>query len=207
MKKWILTEMAVVVLLFSTSCKETKKEQAPVENATTYTLVEDSTQINFTAYKTSEKLPVGGTFTEYEIEYEKGSSVVETLDGLSFSIPVSSLFTNDATNTRDAKILEFFFNKMAETQQLTGTFSVAEDQTCVAKLNMNGITADFPMTYEITEDGHVNFNGTMDLTQWNALEALASLNEACKELHTGADGVSKTWSEVGLSATVYLTEE
>ena len=40
---------------------------------------------------------------------------------------------------------------------------------------------------------------TMDITKWNAVEALNSLNIACKDLHKGADGVSKTWSEVALN--------
>jgi hypothetical protein len=30
---------------------------------------------------------------------------------------------------------------------------------------------------------------------------LASLNKVCEALHTGSDGVSKTWSEVTLNIT------
>ena len=41
----------------------------------------------------------------------------------------------------------------------------------------------------------------MDVNNWNAGKALASLNEVCKLLHTGADGISKTWSEVTLDIT------
>jgi hypothetical protein len=44
-------------------------------------------------------------------------------------------------------------------------------------------------------------NATMDVSNWNALEALASLNKVCEALHTGSDGVSKTWSEVTLNIT------
>jgi hypothetical protein len=39
----------------------------------------------------------------------------------------------------------------------------------------------------------------MDITNWNPLDALASLNKVCEILHTGRDGVSKTWSDVALN--------
>jgi len=41
----------------------------------------------------------------------------------------------------------------------------------------------------------------MNLDTWNGQTAVASLNEACKDLHKGADGVSKTWNEVAIEVT------
>lgn len=198
-----------LLLVAAFSCKQTKKEAEKTEETATatYSIVEDSTNVRFTAYKTTEKVPVGGTFQEVELTYTAGETPLETLDGLEFSIPVSSLFTNDATNTRDPKIIEFFFEKMAETQSITGTFSFDADNSCTVQLSMNGVSAELPMEYEITDDNHVNFSGTMDLKQWDALEALASLNEACKVLHTGADGVSKTWEDVAITGSVLLEQE
>ena len=198
-----------LLLVAAFSCKQTKKEAEKTEETATatYSIVEDSTNVRFTAYKTTEKVPVGGTFQEVELTYTAGETPLETLDGLEFSIPVSSLFTNDATNTRDPKIIEFFFEKMAETQSITGTFSFDADNSCTVQLSMNAVSAELPMEYEITDDNHVNFSGTMDLKQWDALEALASLNEACKVLHTGADGVSKTWEDVAITGSVLLEQE
>lgn len=198
-----------LLLVAAFSCKQTKKEEEKTEETATatYSIVEDSTDVRFTAYKTTEKVPVGGTFQEVELTYTAGETPLETLDGLEFSIPVSSLFTNDATNTRDPKIIEFFFEKMAETQSITGTFSFDADNSCTVELSMNGVSTELPMEYEITDDNHVNFSGTMDLKQWDALEALASLNEACKVLHTGADGVSKTWEDVAITGSVLLEQE
>jgi len=203
-------QIAVLGLLLAVafSCKQTKKEaEKSEETATmTYSIVEDSTDVRFTAYKTNEKVPVGGTFQEIELTYAAGETPMETLDGLEFSIPVSSLFTNDPTNTRDPKIIEFFFKKMAETQSITGTFSLKDDKSSVVQLSMNGVSAELPMEYEIT-DNRVNFSGTMDLKEWDALDALASLNEACKILHTGADGVSKTWEDVAITGSILLEEK
>jgi len=73
-------------------------------------------------------------------------------------------------------------------------------------LSMNGMSTELPMEYEITDDNHVNFSGVMDLKQWNALDALASLNEACKVLHTGSDGISKTWEDVAIEGSVLLEQ-
>ncbi|MDF0716335.1 hypothetical protein PY092_09265 [Muricauda sp. 334s03] len=198
-----------LLLVAAFSCKQTKKEEEKTEETATatYSIVEDSTDVRFTAYKTTEKVPVGGTFQEVELTYTAGETPMETLDGLEFSIPVSSLFTNDPTNTRDPKIIEFFFEKMAETQSITGTFSFSADNSCAVQLSMNGVSTELPMEYEITDDNHVNFSGTMDLRQWDALEALASLNEACKILHTGADGVSKTWEDVAITGSILLEQE
>jgi len=47
----------------------------------------------------------------------------------------------------------------------------------------------------------------MNLENWNALDAVSSINKACEALHTGADGVSKTWSEVAVQANVLLKKE
>jgi len=200
---------ALGLLLVATfSCKQTKKAEKKAEEAVaTYSIVEDSTNVQFTAYKTTDKVPVGGTFQEVELTYTSGETPMETLNGLEFSIPVSSLFTNDPTGTRDPKIIEFFFEKMAETQSITGTFTFKDDKSCAVQLSMNGMSTELPMEYEITDDNHVNFSGVMDLKQWNALDALASLNEACKILHTGSDGVSKTWEDVAIKGSVLLEQK
>lgn len=206
-------QIAALSILFITafSCKQNKKEEKTEEQteemASAYSIVQDSTSVNFTAYKTTDKVPVGGTFKKVELKYSAGETPMETLNGLEFSIPVSSLFTNDPTEVRDPKIIEFFFEKMAETQTITGTFMFSEDKSCSVKLSMNGVTTDLPMEYEIMDDNQVNFSGVMDLKQWDALNALASLHEACEILHTGPDGVSKTWEEVAINASVLLEQK
>ncbi len=198
-----------LILVAVFSCKQTKKEEEKKEETTTttYSIVEDSTDVRFTAYKTTDKVPVGGTFQDVELKYTAGGTPLETLNGLKFSVPVSSLFTNDPTGTRDPKIIEFFFEKMAETQSITGTFTFKDDKSCTVQVSMNGVSTELPMEYEITDDNHVNFSGVMDLKQWDALDALASLNEACKILHTGSDGVSKTWEDVAITGSVLLEQE
>ncbi|MEO9511486.1 MAG: hypothetical protein ABJN84_00820 [Flavobacteriaceae bacterium] len=196
----------VLGLIFVTglSCKQAKKEKEEMKSAQTYGIVEDSTTVRFTAYKTMDKKPVGGTFTKVDLKYTEAETPMETLDGLEFSIPVSSLFTNDTTNTRDPKIIHFFFNVMAQTSSITGVFNFDDDKNCSVNLSMNGISEQLPLEYEVTNGTHINFTGVMDLKKWNALEALASLNKACEQLHTGPDGVSKTWEDVAINASIVL---
>ncbi|MDC6365102.1 MULTISPECIES: hypothetical protein [Flavobacteriaceae] len=207
MKKVIVLPLAVVFVA-AFSCKKAKKEtQQEEETKPVYSVVEDSTDIRFTAYKTTEKKPVGGSFTKVTYTYTASETPMETLNGLEFSIPVSSLFTNDTTNTRDPKILHFFFGVMENTELINGVLEFDENKNCSAKLSMNGVSADLPMEYEMTDDNHVTFSGTMNLAKWNALDALASLNKACFQLHTGPDGVSKTWEDVAVKASILLEKK
>lgn len=182
----------------STENSEESAETASAEGA--YSLVKDAVEVNFTAYKTTKKVPVGGTFKEINVTSAKdGATPLEALDGAAFSVPVSSLFTNDATGTRDPKIVEFFFGVMKNTEGITGTLKV-EGETCSIDLTMNGETVNVPLETEMTSENHYTVKGVVDLEKWNALDAVASINKACEALHTGEDGVSKTWSEVAVEA-------
>lgn len=207
-----LTSIAVcIILLFTVSCKETKKEEkvnaeAEVETSTEqYRLVQDSVKVSFTAYKTTEKLPVGGQFKEIKITNSNGGATpLETLNGVEFSIPVSSLFTNDATGTRDPKILEFFFGAMNNTELISGVFNVSEDGESSIDVTLNGETSSIPLTQKKVSETALAFDGVMNLENWDALAAVSSINKACEALHTGKDGVSKTWSEVAVHAEVLV---
>lgn len=209
--KQITSIAACLMLLFSVSCKETKKEEkvnaeSEVEmTSDQYTLVQDSVKVSFTAYKTTEKLPVGGQFKEIEISNANGGATpLEALNGVAFSIPVSSLFTNDATGTRDPKILEFFFGAMKNTELISGTFNVGEDGKSSIDVTLNGETSNIPLTQKMVSETALAFDGTMNLENWDALAAVESINKACEALHTGKDGVSKTWSEVAVHAEVLV---
>ncbi len=199
-----------LLLVGAFSCKDAKKEnqeqstEAQAETAA-YSLIQDSTKVSFTAYKTTEKLPVGGKFTKINItKAGEGASALEALDGTEFSIPVSSLFTNDATGTRDPKILEFFFGVMENTELISGIFNVSEDNNYSIDVTLNGNTATIPLTHKAVSDTSLVFDGVMNLEEWDALDAVASINKACEALHTGKDGVSKTWDEVAVHAEVLL---
>ncbi|MBU2951363.1 YceI family protein [Tamlana agarivorans] len=205
-----LSLLFIAITLGLTSCKQEKKESKTEETTEVSTVANfvvkpEATSVKFTAYKTTDKVGVGGEFTSVKFDEQSGATPEEALNNLDFSIPVSSLFTNDATNTRDAKIKTSFFGAMLDTDLISGTIKYV-DGSVVAEVTMNGETQSLPMNVTITDERRVTLTGTMNLAEWKALDALASLNKACEALHTGADGVSKTWEDVAIEVSTFLRE-
>ena len=194
-KHYLLTFLFIFSLTL-TSCKSEKKQEATQEEKPTLTLSKENTSVSFTAYKTTDKIPVKGFFSESTaVLPENAATPEEALNGLKFEIPVSSLYTNDTI--RDGKLKASFFGAMVNTATLSGTISLTDAANGTVALNMNGMTADLPITVAIAENT-ATINGVIDLKNWNALQALASLNEVCFDLHKGPDGVSKTWEDVAI---------
>lgn len=208
MKRTNIISFLILAIAFNfLACKsETKKEESKevakleIKKSTApFSVLNANNEINFTAYKTTEKVAVGGQFKKIDIiSGGEGNSVKEAINNINFSIPVSSLATKDAS--RDYKIKKFFFGIMDNTKLLSGNLILNDDANGTAKITMNGETKDVPFTYTIN-DKTFNMQATIDINTWNASAALASLNKVCEDLHKGADGVSKTWSEVGLNIT------
>jgi polyisoprenoid-binding protein YceI len=205
MKNLKLFALALTVV-FAVSCKSDKKESetettTEVEATENYVVKPEATSVKWTAYKTTEKTPVGGEFTTLNFETKKGTSPQDALNGLEFSIPISSLFTKDVG--RDAKLKASFFGAMLDTDILKGKIKYA-DEVYSASITMNGVTNDLPLDVKITEERRVSLSGVMNLKDWDALGALAVLNKICFELHKGPDGVSKTWEDVAIEVNTFL---
>ena len=191
------------VFLFSIaiiSCKkDIQKEPAK------FSIEPKTITVNWTGYKTTDKVAVKGQFKEIEISNIKESgTAVDALNGVEFSIPISSLFTDEPI--RDSKLKQLFFGVMDNTLSLTGTLNLSKDGTGAIDLLMNGVQQKIPVTY-IASGQLVELEGTMNLDNWNGQAALASINEACFDLHKGPDGISKTWNEVAVNAAVYLRKK
>ena len=205
MKKILNLCFVAIVALVMVSCTKEKKAVETVEKTDTYSVDAKNSTVLWTAYKTTDKLPVKGTFTEINItNANQGNSSAEALEGLAFEIPVSSIFSKDTI--RDAKLNKFFFAIMDNTMSLKGRFSVKDDANGNIALTMNGMTKDLPFTYEMSKDT-ILIDTKMDLNIWQAQNAVESLHQACLALHTGPDGVSKTWDEVGITAKILTSKE
>lgn len=203
MKKLLIIGMLLVVAPYFTACKsDKKKKEEPKKKAVTeaaYSLKKAKNKVDWVAYKTSEKVPVKGTFKTLDIVAGgEGNSIKEAINNAEFSVPVSSIFTSDIS--RDAKIIQFFFNAMKNTSILKGKIMIENDTLGHAHLTMNGITKKLPFSYKIS-DKEFSMNATMNLKEWGAEDAVKSLNKACKDLHTGTDGVSKTWDDVAINVS------
>jgi len=199
MRKIILVALLISANSMILSCKsETKKETVVSKEKTApYSLKTSKNSIGWTAYKTTEKVGVKGEFKKVNITKNgDGNSVKEAIHNAEFSIPVSSIFTN--LSDRDFKLRKFFFGVMDNTSLLSGTLVLDDENKGHAMITMNGITERLDFVYTIA-DKVFQLDATMDLNKWNAQKAIESINEACKELHKGSDGISKTWDEVAIN--------
>ncbi|MBL4745217.1 MAG: YceI family protein [Flavobacteriaceae bacterium] len=203
MKNYCLLSISLVLLLSVSSCKNTKKSEKQGKETTMYVVNNKTTSVKWTAYKTSAKLPVKGEFRVVEFtKATPGASLKEALNNLEFSIPISSLFSNN--EERDAKLKTSFFGAMLETVTIKGKLIMETETSGKVELTLNGITQELPITYFL--DGQMaTMEATMDLDNWQAQTALSTLNAVCKELHTGPDGITKTWSDVKINIATYIS--
>lgn len=207
MKKSIFKVLGLSVVLLMSACKSegthTEVDDVPAEQNCTYVYNEGATTLEWTAYKTTGKIGVSGGFNDIQVSSETGSSPEELLESISFIIETSSVETNN--EERNAKVANHFFNTI-NTAQITGEIkSVSEGQT-VMSITMNGITLDIEGESSLNE-GQYTFESDIDVQKWNGLPGIEALNEVCKDLHTGEDGVSKLWSEVHLSFSTRIKED
>ncbi|WP_055448407.1 YceI family protein [Lacinutrix mariniflava] len=205
MKKIVLLSF-LTVLAFTTSCKnetKTTDSEKVVAETTKFVVKPEGTSVKWTAYKTTEKVPVGGQFNILKFEEKSGATPEEALNNLSFSIPVSGLFTNN--DARDLKLKTSFFGEMLDPEFLKGKIKYNNGKYA-ASITMNGVTKDLPLDVKITDERRVTLSGTMDIKNWDALGALSALNKVCFDLHKGEDGVSKTWEDVAIEVSTFLRE-
>ena len=202
MKKLLIITLILGTTFQLTSCKTEKKKEVEAKKevkVAAFSLKTAKNSIDWIGYKTTDKTPVKGKFKKVDISKNgEGDTAKEAINGTEFSIPVSSIFTSDVS--RDYKLRKFFFGFMDSTKLLSGKLTLTDDTTGKASITMNGVTADLPFTYTL-EGKEFKLTATMNLDNWNAQKAVESLNIACKELHKGKDGISKTWSEVAINIT------
>lgn len=203
MKKSILF-LAAALTLAITSCK--KKEAPKQEESTTptkdgYQVSASGSEVYWTGYKFTEKKGVKGKFKSINVTNAPiATTAIDAFDGVAFSVPTSSIWSDNAI--RDGKLKSLFFGYMDNTELLTGTFNT-KGSNIVLNLKMNGQTKEIPLKHTI-EDRHVKLEGSLNILEFGAVKAYNSIHKACEALHTGADGVSKTWKDVSIEALVFL---
>lgn len=191
--KPFLIILSISILLFS--CKKEQKKAEEVIEVKEFTIDKASIKINWVAFKTTDKVAVKGEFKTVELNKTSGASVKEFLNNLEFSVPVSSIFSNN--EERDGKLQKFFFGVMENTELLSGLITITNATEGNIHLTMNGITHDLPIRYESNKNG-ATLKGVLNLENWKAQNAIESLNKACFDLHKGDDGISKTWNTVNI---------
>jgi hypothetical protein len=176
-----------------------------------YDLDAQSLQVNWTAYKTMQKVGVGGSFTEVTVEGDLSSSksLAALLNQLDAEIDVNQAEKIRTGNPgRDATIMQNFFSHFHPKALLKGKLRNVKGDDEKGELNlvlsMNRKTLAVPMKYSRDSNGALVVKGAIDVNDFGLSGALALLHKSCEHLHKGPDGVSKTWPqvEIKLSANV-----
>jgi hypothetical protein len=208
MKKGIVWSLAIAGTMVFASCgggeAEEVVEETPVEICF-YKYNDASSEFSWTAYKTTAKVEVGGTFNEIEITGdESADDPIALLESMKFSMKTESVETNN--EERNGKIANLFFGTI-NTPTIDGSVKeLNDDGKAIIEVTMNGVSVDVEGDYTLV-DGKFDFNTSIDVSSWNAGTGIETLNTACYDLHTGDDGVSKLWSEVALSFSTQLESD
>lgn len=168
-------------------------------NSCTYEVTPGSLKVNWTAFKTTDRLGVTGSFKNIVLDGPtRAESFESLLTGITVTIDRNSVNLNDAL--KENNLNSYFFEKLAGENFIGRITAVNEnDQTLVLTLTLNGQIQDIPMSYAYDpSNGSIKATGRIDLLAFQAESALRSLNEQCFDLHKGPDGVSKTWPDVDL---------
>lgn len=219
MKK-ILFAISTAVLISACGGGDTataeKPKQDSVPQTCTYSYDPEATTIGFGAFKFTEKKEVKGGFLKFDISGVKQISTDsigdfacdKIFEGAQFAIDVEGLDTKD--QARDFNIKSTFFKVMDSTSFITGKVLKVEPDSSEHGLmtvlfKLNNVEKEIELAYEKNEsDASFNFTGTINLNDFKAQKALASLNNTCKELHRGSDGKSVTWPEVNIYVSTTL---
>ena len=205
--------ICVAMSMYSCTNKTEDKVDAP-EIKEVSTTTEEATEIvegvirkstiEWTAYKTTEKVGVTGHFDVVLVKEAKedGKTPQEVLEGATIVAVVPSL--NSDQIDRDQKLKDILFGNMIDTKEIKGQIHFRDGKTYL-NLTLNKSSKEYEVKSTF-ENNVFTINGTIDLLDFNASKALEALNQACLELHKGADGVSKTWSEVHIKGQVEFSE-
>lgn len=203
--------MSVMLMNCTNKSEENVVEQHEVKTEVT---LEEPTEIvegvirksgvEWTAYKTTDKVAVSGRFDVVLVKdaKEDGKTPQEVLEGANIIASVATL--NSDQIDRDQKLKDILFGNMINTSEIKGQLHFREGKTFL-NLTLNNVSKEYEVKSSF-ENKTFTVETDVDLMDFNTTKAMDALNQACLELHKGADGVSKTWSEVHIKGQVEFSD-
>ena len=191
-KNWILA-LGCAAMILGGAANANAKE-------CTYSLDGKDVKMQWTAFKTSEKLGVKGTFTKVSLTgATSAASLGDLAKGLSMELDGASVESGNAG--RNVTIKQFFFEKFAPAFGIKASVAKLEGDdskgTLHIAITLNGVTKTLPFAYTV-QGGVLEAKAGMTMADFSLKTAFDSLHNACGTLHTGKDGVAKTWEDVEL---------
>ncbi|MGY8989216.1 MAG: hypothetical protein ACKVJA_03050 [Flavobacteriales bacterium] len=174
----------------------------------------ENTEVNWSAYKTNDKTPVSGSFSEFSSDRENQSfnSIDDLVDGLNFSI--SSLSSSSGDPLRDLNLKDYFFKFLTDNFEIKGTLGRPTNDSIDIIFDVLGQKKSIRFgfyTYTVPscpyDDQIISIRGKINLINQFDEIAYNSLHARCIDLHKGADGISKTWEEVDVHIKALVINE
>ncbi|MCB1214435.1 MAG: YceI family protein [Deltaproteobacteria bacterium] len=161
----------------------------------------ESFELQWTAFKTTEKIPVKGTFTNIQwLGAVQAPSFEELLKTYSVVIDGKTVETHNPG--RNATVQEYFFGEWLNQAKIEGKVLGVEGNEEKGKINIelsfNGVKKVLNFNYEKDHEGLLRAKSGFSMPDFNLQKAFNAIHEACKGLHKGPDGISKTWEEIEL---------
>jgi hypothetical protein len=205
MKKLFITAGIISSIALFVSCGETEnteeKKETPADTTVErkpcmLTLDNESVVVNWTSFKLSDKVGVGGTFDSVVVTGVSDNVTMAGAAGTAqFDIYTASV--NSKNPERDVKISDSFFGTMTNTATISGkVISLNGDGSGAIVITMNGIEKEINVQWEATSENRLKLSTTINVPDWGAQPSLDSLNGVCSVLHTGKDGSSVLWPDV-----------
>lgn len=156
---------------------------------------EGTEKITWTGFKYTKKAPVSGTFDKVTFKQDVNSeSMAALLESIEFEIDTNSV--NSGNPVRDSTLKKSIFGFTKEEAKISGKFKNATQLDVIADLVFN---EEMETKLNLSaKEGKLVITGTLDLLKNGLQKSYDSVHLACKGLHTGDDGVSKTWTTVDL---------
>lgn len=166
-----------------------------------YQFDEEKSALTWTGYKFTEKMGVSGSFDLVSFKQNvKSASLSELVKSVKFEVDTASI--NSGMPVRDKKLALYLFGAMAVPGAITGKVKSFDlkVKSASAVITMNRVSLAVP--FQVMDDGKtLTFKGEVDMLKFKMNKSVQQIAAACKDLHTGSDGKSKTWSVVGLEIT------
>ncbi len=170
-----------------------------------YSIDKDSIEVGWVGFKFTNKTGVPGKFSRFEADLpESAESLTELLQGVKFEIDTLSVDSGDPI--RDKSLREALFGIIADGGKISGKVAKIDGNEAYVALTMNGVERSVPLSFSVNEDGLLEAEGTIDMLDFAMNDAFASIHKRCELLHTGTDGVSKTWTVVDLKLQAKVLE-
>ena len=200
-----LIRSSILFLFFLISCTDSKREKVvPLidENNVeaikegSYYFDSNKAKIIWKGFKTTDRIQVTGQFEQFDSsrDMKQFDSLEGLIDGLDFSISTSSSASGDPV--RDLNLKDYFFKLLTSNFRLTGSLGYPNNNLIPVTFNTLLGSKTVELSY-FFENSVVEIKGIIDIgIDLGGVMAYESIHQQCEQLHTGGDGVSKTWSEV-----------